>query len=44
RWILATLESPNVTRLSRSDRILVIDTLEDEQWVVDTFARFAFIS
>ncbi len=44
RWILATLESPSVTRLSRSDRILVIDTLEDEQWVVDTFARFAFVS
>ncbi len=42
RWILATLESPSVTRLSRSDRILVIDTLEDEQWVVNTFARFAF--
>ncbi len=42
RWVLATLESPSVTRLSRSDRILVIDTLENEQWVVDTFARFAF--
>ncbi len=42
RWILATLESPSVTRLSRSDRILVIDTLDGEQWVVNTFARFAF--